>query len=369
LPEPEGSFPRLPVKIRIFVWYLFFSKTVFMKPALFFFSLIILAACNKQYNNGDTGTTQSYAFIKVNVADTSGNCVNVTVNGVYQKGIAMNQDNYVKLQVKATETGIVVLGTDTVNGIWFRDSVLIKNTGDQLVKLSGHGVPNAPIVNGFCTFRGDSTNTCFVVNPEGEVPVISRGDYYPNTFGSNWYHYATGGLRYDSIKATNIMVTKAGKTYQYFEFIFPVPNGKDSLFIRKSGGVYYNFGNGTELFGTNISQGDPIEYPFLKDNVPSGTQWVTDPIKGIYPSGTPIIQKYRFTVLNNDTSFYLNTLYLKHVIIMKMESLVYKNGSYELQGSSFVPTYYAKGLGFFFRPHLPGDTPPRDVSVTKWKIY
>src|SRR5262245_48283725 len=112
------------------------------KHLIFLISLgiILVIGCQKEVsfelgNNPAEGSLQ---------ADASGDCLPKTVNGAYAVGIPLvATTNTVTIQVNVSKTGTYEIGTDTVNGYYFRATGNFTALGANSVTLRGNGTPFA----------------------------------------------------------------------------------------------------------------------------------------------------------------------------------------------------------------------------------
>lgn len=148
---------------------------------------IVLISCAKEYSF--EGGSRTISFIaKGSLLDSLRNCRNIVVNGTYVKDTALASNEYLIVQANITAIGKYAMYTDTINGIWFRDTGTVTKTGLQTFTLKGYGVPQSPLSAGF-TIRFD-TSACHFLIPAakavytfnalpGNCPVITvNGPYH-----------------------------------------------------------------------------------------------------------------------------------------------------------------------------------------------
>ncbi|MEI9947294.1 MAG: hypothetical protein WDN26_24170 [Chitinophagaceae bacterium] len=135
-------------------------------------SLVFFFACQKELSleigkDPSAGTLQS---------DITGDCLPKTVAGTYEKGLALNSTtNYIEIEVDVLKAGSYVIGTDTINGIYFRAVGIFTSPGTNTVKLKGFGTPLVSTISNF-TVSYDSTE-CVVA-----VTVLPSGSSGPAVF-------------------------------------------------------------------------------------------------------------------------------------------------------------------------------------------
>lgn len=150
-------------------------------------AMVIFFACQKETsfegsNAPAAGSLQS---------DVSGDCLPKTVNGTYSVGVPLvSATNTISVQVNVTKTGSYTIGTDTVNGYFFRSTGLFTTLGANTVTLRGNGTPFANGVNNFVvSFDSSSCDIQVTVasagagtlagSPGACAPITVNGTYSP----------------------------------------------------------------------------------------------------------------------------------------------------------------------------------------------
>lgn len=88
-----------------------------------------------------------------------GNCAPITTNGTYKKDTILNVANFVDVQLNITQIGTYNVGTDTINGYYFRAIGVTSLLGINTIRLVGFGKPIAVSVDVFTVkFGGTSCN-------------------------------------------------------------------------------------------------------------------------------------------------------------------------------------------------------------------
>ncbi|MGB4842935.1 MAG: hypothetical protein WBP16_00570 [Ferruginibacter sp.] len=132
-------------------------KTI--KNYFFIFLLgFVFYSCQKEISSENIVTTQSAGSL---AKDTSGNCLPVTVNGIYKKDSLLNATHYIDVSVNVTAIGNYLIKTDTTNGIYFKDSAAFAATGLQTVRLKGYGKPLAAGTTSL-TIQYNGSSSCAV---------------------------------------------------------------------------------------------------------------------------------------------------------------------------------------------------------------
>ncbi|MGB4842936.1 MAG: hypothetical protein WBP16_00575 [Ferruginibacter sp.] len=126
----------------------------------FFLFLLGLAvySCQKNFSPETIIATQSTGSL---AKDASGNCLPVTVNGIYKKDSLLNATHYIDVSVNVTAIGSYLIRTDTTNGIYFKDSAAFAATGLQTVRLKGYGKPVAAGITSL-TVQYNGSSSCAV---------------------------------------------------------------------------------------------------------------------------------------------------------------------------------------------------------------
>jgi hypothetical protein len=164
----------------------------------FFVSTAFVIACQKErsYENGkgspSDGSLQS---------GVTGDCLGSVLAGTYKKDTVLNSTNYVDVKVDVNTGGSYVIGTDTINGFFFRATGTFSTTGVNTVRLQGNGKPLAAGTNVFtvtydstqCTFSvatvdgGSGGSAVFTLagSPNNCTPGTTQGPYAVGTPTSN----------------------------------------------------------------------------------------------------------------------------------------------------------------------------------------
>lgn len=207
--------------------------------------VVMLCACQRElsFENGQF----SSGFLQ---KDVNGSCLPINISGSYIIGRNFNDSNYIEVQVHVSKPGLFVIGTDSINGYFFKGSGSFQNTGDFTVKLPGSGKPLKPGTNNFnvhydssscevsITARDTSTkatfdlvgspSSCMVDSLVGpfvkgvaldtsskviiEVNVTTIGNYFVSTNQVNGYSFSgtgtftTTGIQMITLNATGTPV-------------------------------------------------------------------------------------------------------------------------------------------------------------------
>jgi hypothetical protein len=298
-----------------------------------------------------------------------GTCTNVTTAGVYTQGTPLNSTNTLQVQVNVTTIGAYTISANTVNGVSFSKSGSFTTTGLQNVTLNGTGTPVAAGPQIFTLTFGTSTCNFSITFLPGTTPPLSL-DYFPMTAGSFW-HYGNVMDATDSfmVTATSGMKTITGLPYNIFNYNDLPPIGSpDSLYYRKSGGLYFENFNVQTYFGAPGTPPD-VEYKFLDTTVAVGTSW----------------QSSNFTVTDQGTTY---TLYIKMTLFEKVTTSTtvgsvtssailkvkydYYAGVAPIPGTVFFKEerWFARGVGLVYNSFddLSG-SPPEVYKIGAYKVF
>ncbi|MDP4283867.1 MAG: hypothetical protein Q8891_05555 [Bacteroidota bacterium] len=256
------------------------------------------------------------------LGDSLGNCKPVVLNGTYTGGITTTSANTVQIQVTITTPGTYSISTNSVNGISFSGTGIFTNAGVQNVTLAASGTPTDAGNQVFTLSYGNS-QCAFQINfTAGASP---SNDYFPLTLNSNWT-YANSSS--DSVfrKVINYSPTINGKSYNTItqSNLLSPATVTDSFYYRKPGGDYYQYITYSSQFGFD----NPVsgEFIFLKDNVPAGTTWQSDPISGT--SGGIAISMYaKMTILAKAVPATVGGFNFPDIIKVKYEYYVSVQGN------------------------------------------
>jgi hypothetical protein len=248
-----------------------------------------------------------------------GSCTPFTIAGTYQQGIQLNASNTVQIQVTVTAPGSYNITTDTVNNVSFSNSGTFTSTGVQIITLIGSGTPlNAGAQNFAVTFGASTCNFSITFLPAALPP----GDYFPLTLNSNWTYSHVGGTAADSIHFAVISYSPSfgSNTYKTIAaYNVPPAAAFDSLYYRKPGGDYYQYARYSNYFPFDA----PVsgEFIFLKDNVATGTTWVSPNISGTI-GGLPVTAFIKMTILAKAVPITIGIFNFPDVIQVKYEYFI-----------------------------------------------
>ena len=120
-----------------------------------------LFSCSKEYSVENLSiNTPALGTLPT---DSTGLCNNAYVNGYYYVGNSLSNANYALVYVNVATIGEYNISTNTMNGMYFKDSGYFNNMGIQQIELKGYGIPLVPDTTLFTFSFGNSTCN-FVVN-------------------------------------------------------------------------------------------------------------------------------------------------------------------------------------------------------------
>lgn len=318
--------------------------------------LLLLISCEKEYSVEGTGSANNTAT--GTLQDSSGNCKNIIVNGIYKEATPLNNTNYIVANVNFTTNGYYKIYSDTVNGIWFYAEGYVFAPGIKQITLNGYGTPFLAVDANFKLRFGNSICVFKVVYNGGVVVQNANNDYFPTSTLSNWTYDNSSINDTVIINVLSANRTIDGNNYRQFNLFIPKLNARDTLFYRKDGtGNYYRY--------FPIGSGPKAEFAFLKDYASVGTSWDSPVVVGQL-SGNPTNVKYKFTILAKDISSTINGKLIDSIITVREETQYLESGNYNTK-NTFVYSY-AKKIGLVDINQL-NALPPIATPIRRWQIY
>ena len=152
-----------------------------MKKLLYFglvLGILVFIGCAKELSF-EGANTPSIGSLQ---AATTGDCLPKTVNGTYLAGTPLvTTTNTITVQVNVTQTGSYIVGTDTVNGYYFRATGTFTTLGLTTVTLRGIGTPFQEGTNNFVvSYDGTSCDIQVTVLPAGAGGPSGRSGWPPS---------------------------------------------------------------------------------------------------------------------------------------------------------------------------------------------
>ena len=161
-------------------------------------TLLFLFGCQKELSY-ETNVTASKGSLQ---SDASDECLPKIVSGSYIAGTAINDSNFITVDVNVIKAGSYTISTDTVNGYFFRGTGSFTATGINSIKLTGQGKPTLPGINTFEV--GFDSTFCFL-----QVTVLPAGGGGPAVFSLQG---AGGNCLGDSVHGTYVKGTALNGT-------------------------------------------------------------------------------------------------------------------------------------------------------------
>ena len=333
---------------------MFLKRNISTYILVFFCSSLIFWGCSKEYSF--EGDPTNFGISNGTLRDDFGNCKEIEVFGNYVMDSTLNANNYLMVRVNFRATGKWLIYSDTVNGVWFRDSGYTVSLGNQILKLKGYGSPILPNIddfkiyykNSFCSFKLD----CRGLGTNG-----TNGDYFPTTTNSNWTYFNSSINDTITIKVDRFDITKAGNDYRQFLINFPLGQ-KDTLYYRKDGiGNYYRY--------YTVANGPNRDHIFLKDNVPVNSNWFS-PVVPVVVAGIPQTARLQFTILQKDYTATIGTNTIDSIIRVREDI------QYEILGTfttvSSNEHFYAKKIGQVDFKQI-NVIQPINITSRRWTIF
>lgn len=130
--------------------------------------ILVFSSCSKETSIEIGGALAGNA--NASLQDVAGSCQDIAVKGDYIVDTVLKDSNYINIKINFLTPGKYLVFTDTVNGMWFRDSGFSTVTGVQTIKIKGNGKPLLPGDHAFIAIL--NTSAClFNVTVTGTVGV------------------------------------------------------------------------------------------------------------------------------------------------------------------------------------------------------
>jgi len=170
----------------------------------FFVSTAFVIACQKERSFENGKGTPSDGSLQSGV---TGDCLGSVLAGTYKRDTVLNSTNYLDVKVDVITGGSYVIGTDTINGFFFRATGTFSTTGVNTVRLQGNGKPLAAGTNIF-TVTYDSTQCTFPVTTlgSGGTSVFTLAGAPSNCTPGTTQGTYTAGVPTDSTNTATIQV-------------------------------------------------------------------------------------------------------------------------------------------------------------------
>lgn len=272
-------------------------------------------------------------------------CMNFQPTGDYIAGVDMTPANTVVINVNVTVLGTYTLTTKISNGISFSGSGSFTNMGLQTITLTADG---RPVVAGNTNFPVELLATSSSCYFSVDVTAMASSDYFPRNAGSNWsYQFDPDPNDSLFIRAKAGSVTLAGNAYTAFEATNNAALGfADYGAYRKVGSSYHTYLDLADYFAIDETTA-PIDYIFLRDDVPAATTWRSDSVKVTF-AGVSVNMRIVLTVEQKDVSVtvggtaYPNTI----VVTEKYEGSAIPNVWFELtEDAGYFRSSYSRNTG------------------------
>jgi hypothetical protein len=163
--------------------------------AIFFASVLFFQFSCQKDTSFERGVIAKGSIIK----NSTNSCI-ATASGSYNVGSALTSNNFILDSINVTSAGSYSITTDTVNGIWFKATGKINNTGHFAVKLMGYGTP---VTNGTFNYTLTYDSTSCVVS----VFVDTAKSSGSGNTGGNSGSGGTNPTTYINCKINNVAVT------------------------------------------------------------------------------------------------------------------------------------------------------------------
>lgn len=215
-------------------------------------------------------------------------CESIEVRGEFTKGTSLSSVETIKFETYLPQRGQFRLSTDTVNGVYFTDSITISSAGNFECILKGNGTPSEA---GVFSFEIGSCN--FEIIFQAPVPLPDTFFYEGIIDGIRYKEVASMGTQYEAVSTIGVIAggtdtatfkglirpiqqpTPIGKTMFYIFHGWlndykTCANARFKSFFTPGGYLYGNSGNTTPQ-ATTISNGIVIYW--MDEN---GVLWHSD---------------------------------------------------------------------------------------------
>ncbi len=266
-------------------------KKILYSLCFFAFAAVSLVACSKEFSAEGPGFGGTAAG---SLLDSLGTCKQATIKGTYKELEPLTDSNYILISANFITLGKYSIQTDTVNGMWFRDTGFALIQGARTVQLKGYGQPILPGTASFQVKFGNSTCSFTITTTGGVNNGSSTSDYLSIKAGgyidyelSPAYPLPNGNflqLMRSTISAGLYPQSYNGVASNYTRY---TTDDTDSLYYRKNGtGKYFHYGTPEfeyfYLYDTIVNN-QKLEFVYLDESKNPGQSFDTDSIRvGIY---------------------------------------------------------------------------------------
>lgn len=297
-----------------------------------------------------------------------GTCLPITVVGSYITDVALNSDDSVIVTLMVSVAGSYNLSTNELNRYKFFANGVV-DTGLQKITLKGIGAPlNAG--TDIVTVSGGGSACSFSITVNNPV-IVTGTDYFPLTSNSYWTYddLLNSG---DTIKRViTDSVINSGFLYHIMHE-YDRYGGDTSFMFRKSGNDYIQYGP-VDILTTALKYVPEVlgTINFLKQNLLSGDNWMSDEYVGNLFSGQPVYLQYNFYCVDANTAISINGnsfINVYHIVLLPQvrSSLIYPYNSTNEQ----VDLFYAKGIGLVYLKATDNSGfRKKELKLKHWMIY
>lgn len=140
--------------------------------------LLTLPSCQKE-------PSPDYPVAQGTLKANNNDCLGYIINGIYKKDQTLNASHYADVTVRFVSPGSYTIYTDTINGISFRASGNILDTGISTIRLPGAGTPQTAGISNFTIHFDNSTCTMpvTITQSTGATAAFTLGNTGGNCTG------------------------------------------------------------------------------------------------------------------------------------------------------------------------------------------
>ncbi|HYJ62458.1 MAG TPA: hypothetical protein VEV62_01855 [Parafilimonas sp.] len=301
------------------------------------------------------------------LSSSSGNCMDDTVYGSYIKGIALDSNSKIKIEVNVISAGTYSITTSIINGYSFSTSGTFLQTGVQSIFLNAEGTPLNAQADEFDINTG--TSSCSLsINVLTPLNIIG-GDYYPLTKNSYWTYDDLVNTD-DTIKETVIDSTNINNNFYKIMNEDVHFGGPYKYFYRKSDLDYFEYA-APNKYTTFFQYKKPVyaDIPFLKENLNTNSTWQSPEYIDTTTDGNIIYLKYEFSCLNNNATITVNGKAFANVYEIKMLPKIKSSGNDYAYTNEQYLFYYAKGVGLIYLKKTLSGFIQQELQIRNWQVY
>ena len=299
-------------------------------------------------------------------SEISGECLPKTISGAFITDKALTDSNYIEMEVNVTSTGPYTIGTDTINGYYFRATGAFGQTGINKIRLNAYGKPFIAGTDHFVVVYDSSF--CMVPVTVNEVAVPGNStDLFPLSTNSWWSYIEPAFSSTDSIILRDVKTGQAaGKTYHFVQFEYE-GESLDTIYYRKAGNDYFEYRDVDSYSLFTFDAENKGELPFLKEGLQSGNTWYSSTFSGTI-SGQAVHLRYEYKCSAANVTATVNGKTYNNVYKISFKPQIGQTPSSFTDEGVTYEIYYAKGVGMIYFKEDTGGMVTETV-ISNWKVF